>query len=295
MTDTGIIIGADSDLYNAVALRAAVWRAIKSEDVAQISAAFTAFVDSSALEALRIPSLDEFIRGRKGLRLDPAHFYAVLDGRESAAGLARAFETGRPKPLESYTEHNLDAPRELAELEAAIARGLHTFVEVGRALARIRDGQLYRDQHETFEAYCAERWEMGRAHAYRLISAAAVAEDVSHGRHQDALPPPASERQAREVARLPREDWWEAWNESLETAPGGKVTAAHVATVVDKRLAKPKPAPEPFHILIATGDLKSALQRVLDKARAEWPAESQPAIEGVLRDMADDLARERQP
>lgn len=52
----------------------------------------------------------------------------------------------------------------------------------------------------TFEAYCRQRWEFGKRRVYQMIEAAAVAEKVNHG----ALPP-ANEAQARELARLPKE------------------------------------------------------------------------------------------
>ena len=60
----------------------------------------------------------------------------------------------------------------LAECEKVVERGLATFVVVGEALARIRDGRLYRESHKTFEAYCDERWGMSRPRAYQFIAAA---------------------------------------------------------------------------------------------------------------------------
>jgi hypothetical protein len=69
------------------------------------------------------------------------------------------------------------APNEqfrLEQCEKAIERGLNTFVEVGRALTEIRDNKLYRISFKTFEAYCKERWEIGRSRAYELIDQAKV-------------------------------------------------------------------------------------------------------------------------
>jgi hypothetical protein len=85
----------------------------------------------------------------------------------------------------------------LAELEAIVEAGLETFVEVGRALLEIRDGRLYRQTHDTFEAYVRERFEISRRHADRTIEAARVA---------DGLRPiglkPANEAQARAMRPL---------------------------------------------------------------------------------------------
>jgi hypothetical protein len=46
----------------------------------------------------------------------------------------------------------------LNELEAVAQHGLETYVEVGSALAEIRDRHLYRDSHPSFDAYARERW-----------------------------------------------------------------------------------------------------------------------------------------
>lgn len=115
----------------------------------------------------------------------------------------------------------------LSELEKVIERGLATFVEVGNALMEIRDGRLYRESHATFEDYCRERWDMSRVHAHRMIESAAVMGSL--------LPignKPANESQARPLSRLDPEQQAEAWQTAVETAPNGKVTAAHVESVV---------------------------------------------------------------
>jgi hypothetical protein len=64
---------------------------------------------------------------------------------------------------------------ELAECEAVVREGLRTFVEVGQALMRIRDGRLYRATHATFDGYVRDQFGVGQAYAHRLIGAAAVA------------------------------------------------------------------------------------------------------------------------
>ena len=63
----------------------------------------------------------------------------------------------------------------LVELEKTIARGKKTFVEVGLALAEIRDLRLYKREYGGFEEYCREKWGWSRQHAYRLIEAAPIA------------------------------------------------------------------------------------------------------------------------
>lgn len=84
----------------------------------------------------------------------------------------------------------------LAAQETIIERGLHTFVEVGTALATVRDERLYRVAHETFEAYCRERWGFDRTYAHRVIGAAEVVSVLPNGNR------PTTESQARELAPL---------------------------------------------------------------------------------------------
>lgn len=135
---------------------------------------------------------------------------------------------------------------ELAQHEATIERGLKTFVDVGQALLAIRDARLYRKHNPTFEGYCQERWQMQRAHAYRLIDAAEVVGNLSP--IGDIVP--ATESQARPLTQLPPEVQPVIWQRAVETAPNGKITAAHVQNVVDEYKApiQPTTRPENIHV-----------------------------------------------
>ena len=73
-----------------------------------------------------------------------------------------ATPAGPPEVLTALTKTEQST---LAECEARIQRGWTTFVEVGTALAQIRDQRLYRQSHTNFKAYCAERWQYDRAYA----------------------------------------------------------------------------------------------------------------------------------
>lgn len=116
----------------------------------------------------------------------------------------------------------------LEVLESVIEAGMQTFVHVGNALLEIRDSRLYRTSHGTFEDYCREKWRFTRMRASQLIAAAEVVGNVNHG-----LQLPATERQARPLATLPPDAQREVWATAVETAPGGKVTAAHVQATVN--------------------------------------------------------------
>src|SRR5436189_5170738 len=60
---------------------------------------------------------------------------------------------------------------QLEQCERVLSYGLKHFFDVGNALLIIRDQRLYRGTHGTFEAYCHERWVLGRSYAWRLIAA----------------------------------------------------------------------------------------------------------------------------
>lgn len=119
----------------------------------------------------------------------------------------------------------------LRHCETVIKRGVRTFVEVGNALKEIQESQLYRERHTTFEDYCKNRWDISRAHAYRLIESAKVVEDVSPT--GDA---PLRESQARPLTRLKSaQERQEVWEEAKAASPTGKPTARLVEEAVARQ------------------------------------------------------------
>lgn len=134
-----------------------------------------------------------------------------------------------------------DAER-LTELESTIERGLSTFVDVGNALAEVRDSGLYKNVlgFTRFEDYCSERWSLSQSRAYQMIDAAQVASVVSTiVEPVEALP---VESQLRELAPLKEDERQvvEAWREAKEAAQvaGTKITASVVRNAVQKRVAR---------------------------------------------------------
>jgi hypothetical protein len=119
----------------------------------------------------------------------------------------------------------------LTACEAVIERGRAVFVEVGEALMTVRDNRLYREQYDTFEVYCQERWGMTHRHADRLIESAEV-----FGGLGPMGPKPTNERQARELAALKGDPdvMAEAWRAAGERTEG-RPTAAVVREEVAKR------------------------------------------------------------
>lgn len=142
--------------------------------------------------------------------------------------------------------------RRLAELEETIERGLATFIEVGTALAEVRDSRLYRAEHDTFEDYCRKRWQMDRVAAHRHIEAANVVAVLS----KDNIEPPANLRQARELAPL-RDDeaeLVETWRE-LRAEHGQTLTASKIRHAVEMRLrTEALAARRPEHAVVPSFD-----------------------------------------
>lgn len=123
----------------------------------------------------------------------------------------------------------------LTHAEAKIEQGLKTFVEVGQALAEIRDARLYRDDHATFEAYCQARWGMDRRNANRTIEAAEVVAGL--GSIDPKAPAPENVGQARELVGLAPEPAAEVMRQAHE-ATDGKVTARSIRDAREAALAK---------------------------------------------------------
>lgn len=119
----------------------------------------------------------------------------------------------------------------LVELEAVIEHGLQTFVDVGNALLEIRDSRLYKAHYTTFEDYCRERWQLTRRHSNRLVAAAAAVANLG------PIGPkaPINEAQARPLTRFNDQPdvQRQVWQTAVETAPNGKVTAAHITAVAE--------------------------------------------------------------
>lgn len=123
--------------------------------------------------------------------------------------------------------------KDFSKLEGIIRKHLRTFVEVGEALAEIRDRQLYRHLHGSFDEYCKRRWGMAGRHAHRLIASTKTHEELSNLAGPDgvAIPAPQNERQIRDLASLTTERKREVWIEANEVAPAG-ITGAVVAQIV---------------------------------------------------------------
>jgi hypothetical protein len=131
----------------------------------------------------------------------------------------------------------IEESKRLVALEATIKTGLATFMDVGNALAEIRDSRLYRIEHKTFEDYCREKWGMTDNYARRLISSAEVVKTVPIGTV-------TTESQARELAKVEPEHREQVVAAAVE-ATGGKITAVAIKTAALEISAPPQPTLSP--------------------------------------------------
>jgi hypothetical protein len=181
-------------------------------------------------------------------------------------------ETETPVPL------SVAEMAALLECKEIIRQGQEAFVRVGRALARIRDSRLYRDKYPTFEAFCAAELDMSDRYARGLRTAADVVGLLEQAKFSTL---PATESQARPVAKLPREEWSPAWEEVVGTAPHGKVTARHVDAVVERRLERLGPLQSKVQ------NPKSKVEIVEGGTRAEQIRARAAAAQAELRALQD--------
>ncbi len=134
---------------------------------------------------------------------------------------------------------------ELERLEGIIRRGIVSFLNVAEALIQIRDKQYYKKVlgFETFGEYCETKWNMTRQRAYQLIDAKQVADTLSNNLTKEEVEEiPAT--QLCTLKEVPPEDRSTIYHLAKETAPAGKLTAAHVEkTVREIRGIHPVPKP----------------------------------------------------
>jgi hypothetical protein len=188
----------------------------------------------------------------------------------------------------------VDEAAELEEHETTIGAGLGTFRAVGDALLRIREGRLYRRDHDSFDEYCVHVWGMSKRHANRLAMAAQVAAVLE--RDDDDMGPIGltSESQARELAPLLEDPpaLRAAYADALEVA-AGPPTAEDLRAAVKPRLPKPKTPklaapPPPSGDPVA--DTIAAKQAERDRAKAEREARERARVAEQAQAKAEEAA-----
>jgi DNA modification methylase len=150
----------------------------------------------------------------------------------------------------------------LTQLEDVIATSRRWAIEEAKALRTIRDQRLYRATHPTFETYVEERWDIERAHAYRLCSWAEVIETVS-----PIGDVPQRETHARPLYGLMPEQQRDCWRAVCRTS--ATPTASLVSEVVEAHLRgktqpKAEQAPQRANGTVVHADARDGLATLRD-------------------------------
>lgn len=137
-----------------------------------------------------------------------------------------------PQQLDDLTKE--DAAR-LRSLERTVEKGLATFVEVGVALAQIRESRLYRATHKDFAGYCEDRFNLTARRVNQLIESATVVQEMGNMFPKSL---PANSRVASELAKVEPEKRSEVWQATLEKKP--EPTAADVRETAKAMSSEPE-------------------------------------------------------
>jgi hypothetical protein len=148
--------------------------------------------------------------------------------------------------------------KRLAHLESVIKSYRQEFYSVGKALKEIRDGRHYQKlSFKSFESYARVRWDMGRSHAYRLIEAFVVIDNLSP--IGDVLP--KNEAQVRPLTKLDLFTQRRVWCNFLKT--GKSLSALNIKKFVSAHLGEQK-SKAPF-IEVISKDYKEAVSAMLSQ------------------------------
>ena len=146
----------------------------------------------------------------------------------------------------------------LAQLEAVIKTYRQDFYSVGKALKEIRDGRHYQKlSFKSFESYVRIRWDMGRSHAYRLIEAFCVIDNLSP--IGELLP--KNEAQARPLAKLDVFSQRRVWRKFLKTQKA--LSAVNIKKFVSAQLSEQN-TKAPF-IEVISKDYQQAVRSMLSQ------------------------------
>lgn len=186
-------------------------------------------------------------------------------------------------------EQKFEGEEELEALEKVIATGFTSYIDVGKALKEIKEKKLYSINYKNFDEYCQDRWEFSKSYGNNLVASAKVIQNLEDN---NCCQMPFNEAQVRPLTntKLTPEKQVEAWLKAVETAPNGKITAAHVEKVVQEMIGKVKPEVSPVEPIIQEHGV--ALASVAISALEKIPVDD-PEREKALQMVQDWLDQHR--
>ncbi len=190
------------------------------------------------------------------------------------------------KPLQKLGEKQ---EKRLQQLEAVIREHGDKFVEVCKALWHIREEELYRKTHSTFEAYCRDRFDFTANYGTRLVRSAEAFSKLEADLKTVPIGTvvlPKTEGQMRELLRAKPKERVKVLQAAAKNSPGQVLTAATIRAAVVKLM--PVKSPNSYYTpksyttdldifltwlrelkSLAEADDKKELLRQLDKAIAD--------------------------
>jgi hypothetical protein len=184
--------------------------------------------------------------------------------------------------------------REFEKLDESVAMGVRAakvLMAAGAALARIRDGQLFRDSAPSWEAYLKGHG-LTRRRADQLIAAARIIEGVEEVLTSEGVTVPAldtiTESSARQLAGLDKRTAAAAVSEAAASADG--LTPATLKAAASKRKpSKRKGIPRPISLKVPGGVVTITVNSKGLKAGVTAEALIEAAL-GQLRSMRSEAA-----
>lgn len=114
------------------------------------------------------------------------------------------------------------------ELIALVHKNKSVFIETGNALIELMTDRLYRETHQTFEAFCEDEFGISRRRAYQLAEGARNVKNVA----QAGLIPPAADSTARTLSALDDTMQGVAWEWAQVIAQREQPPASLVKVIV---------------------------------------------------------------
>jgi|GEM_PF-5444559 len=148
-----------------------------------------------------------------------------------------------------------------------IDNGWKTFVEVGLTLRAIRESRLYREDYDSWEAFCRDVVGVSKTEADRQIVDAEVVTELTpngvSGKGEAPLPPPANRAQVRALARVKDSDKRrEIWQQVVAESDEAPITARAIEAII-------QPATEPkIPVPPAASTISNVDDTVIDETAA---------------------------
>lgn len=185
----------------------------------------------------------------------------------------------KPAPLTADERRRLD--RLETQVEAGV-NGVMVMIEAGRALAEIRDAQLFRTTATTWEAYVDQRFRITKRRCDQMIAFAGIVDAVSS--IVGTTVPDLTERAVRPLVGLDAEQLTDVVTEAAEDPAG--ITPATLRKAAAKRKAKKAKVARPVRFRVpgwiivatpnkkATGTVAEALAAAIVQAEDDGQSEA---------------------